>query len=315
MEPGIALLETNSKRARQAHDPRTCWRRQFQSSASPGRAPAVGQYSRGVVTIQSARSLTIEPSPVLTSVTKVTLHCWCGLERAASHDSLHDRVKDDITQPVARRPEYVNDLAGGAPNPPVRVGQWMIKSRNHGALPSGRTFASAEHTAKGRTITGKLKARTSDGTEELYFVNIAFGETGRILFHGEFESSKVRLQDPPTFFYLSEYVGMNATSVPFGFQIPTYEAYMEKYPLAEPADEFNDRNPLYSLKGAIKYSAGHPGSELRKTPTDMAEMAYNNMCSLCKKYAPVAGIAKYEPAIDPELTGPQTVPHQDTRTI
>jgi fructosamine-3-kinase len=41
--------------------------------------------------------------------------------------------------------------------------------------------------------------------------------------------------------------------------------YLRHYPAAEPADEFDDRNRLYSLKGAINYSAGHPGSSLRKT--------------------------------------------------
>jgi protein-ribulosamine 3-kinase len=41
--------------------------------------------------------------------------------------------------------------------------------------------------------------------------------------------------------------------------------YLRAYPAAEPADEFDDRNRLYSLKGAINYSAGHSGSPLRRT--------------------------------------------------
>jgi hypothetical protein len=41
--------------------------------------------------------------------------------------------------------------------------------------------------------------------------------------------------------------------------------YLQAFPPAEPADQFDDRNRLYSLKGAINYSAGHPGSALRKT--------------------------------------------------
>lgn len=41
--------------------------------------------------------------------------------------------------------------------------------------------------------------------------------------------------------------------------------YLQKYPPAEPAGEFDDRNRLYSLKGAINYSAGHPACVLRKT--------------------------------------------------
>lgn len=41
--------------------------------------------------------------------------------------------------------------------------------------------------------------------------------------------------------------------------------YLLNYPPAQPADEFDDRNRLYSLKGAMNYAAGHPGSSLRKT--------------------------------------------------
>lgn len=41
--------------------------------------------------------------------------------------------------------------------------------------------------------------------------------------------------------------------------------YLQNYPAAEPVDEFDDRNRLYSIKGAINYAAGHPDSFLRKT--------------------------------------------------
>ncbi|KIM94536.1 hypothetical protein OIDMADRAFT_21333, partial [Oidiodendron maius Zn] len=78
--------------------------------------------------------------------------------------------------------------------------------------------------------------------------------------------------------------------------------YLRNYPPAEPAEEFDDRNRLYSLKGAINYSAGHPGSILRKT-------AYNNMCYLCEKYAPIDGIDKYKSQIDPSITGARISPH------
>lgn len=50
------------------------------------------------------------------------------------------------------------------------------------------------------------------------------------------------------------------------FRDKTYTTeYLRHYPAAEPAAEFDDRNRLYSLKGGINYSAGHSGSELRKT--------------------------------------------------
>ena len=41
--------------------------------------------------------------------------------------------------------------------------------------------------------------------------------------------------------------------------------YLRNYPAVEPVGEFDDRNRLYSIKGAINYSAGHPESILRKT--------------------------------------------------
>jgi fructosamine-3-kinase len=43
------------------------------------------------------------------------------------------------------------------------------------------------------------------------------------------------------------------------------EQCLRHYAAAEPAHEFDDRNRLYSLKGAINYSARHSGSELRQT--------------------------------------------------
>ncbi|KAK3997917.1 Fructosamine kinase-domain-containing protein [Cladorrhinum sp. PSN332] len=78
--------------------------------------------------------------------------------------------------------------------------------------------------------------------------------------------------------------------------------YLRNYPAAEPADEFDDCNRLYSLKGTINYSAGHPGTPLEKT-------AYNDMCYLCEKYAPIDGIDKYDPMIDPSITRARIVPH------
>lgn len=37
------------------------------------------------------------------------------------------------------------------------------------------------------------------------------------------------------------------------------------YPPAQPVEEFDDRNRLYSVKGALNYSAGHPGCIVRRT--------------------------------------------------
>lgn len=50
------------------------------------------------------------------------------------------------------------------------------------------------------------------------------------------------------------------------FQSKVYTRhYLQGFQPAEPANESDDRNRLYSLKGAINYSAGHPGCALRKT--------------------------------------------------
>lgn len=332
------------------------------------------------------------------------------------------------------------------------------------ALPARSTFISVENFGTSAwTITGRLVALDADGAEKVYFVKIAYGETGRIMLGGEFESSKAiyaamsdfipepfgfgkyKVPSPATYFYLSEFVDMDVTTAPdpaeftsrlahlhkvsksptgkFGFHVQTcdgdrahvvdwqdswavffrnlflgvcdldikrngpweeYERvvqqvawkviprlleplqaegrqlkpciihgdlwegnmginmetgdtllfdagsyyahnemelghwrcefssvfrstaykkhYLRHYPAAEPADEFDDRNRLYSLKGAINYSAGHPGCILRKT-------AYNNMLYLCEKYAPLDGVDKYDPRIDPSLTGARIVPH------
>jgi hypothetical protein len=37
--------------------------------------------------------------------------------------------------------------------------------------------------------------------------------------------------------------------------------------------------------------------------------AYNNTSYLCEKYAPIDGIDKYDPSIDPSLTGACIDPH------
>lgn len=37
--------------------------------------------------------------------------------------------------------------------------------------------------------------------------------------------------------------------------------------------------------------------------------AYNDMCYLCEKYAPIEGIDKYNPMFDPSITGAVITPH------
>ncbi|KAF2748919.1 hypothetical protein M011DRAFT_399643 [Sporormia fimetaria CBS 119925] len=332
------------------------------------------------------------------------------------------------------------------------------------ALPKGSTFRSVEHFGKSAyTITGRVVASDPDGSEKSYFLKVAYGEPGRIMLRGQWESFKdiykvapgfipipfgfgqYKVATLPTYFFLSEFVDMDETAAPgpedfcaklaamhrdsksptgkFGYHVQTcdgklphivdWEAswadffrklflgvlgfdletngpwpeleraaahiadkviprllgvlqadgrhidpaiihgdlwegnvginratgesilfdagsffahnemelghwrcdftsvfcaetytrhYLLHYPAAEPVDEFDDRLRLYSIKGNLIYSAGHPGSSLRRT-------AYNNMCYLCEKYAPTESIAKYDQRIDPFITGRRIVPH------
>ncbi|KAF1851055.1 uncharacterized protein K460DRAFT_401082 [Cucurbitaria berberidis CBS 394.84] len=197
--------------------------------------------------------------------------------------------------------------------------------------------------------------------------DVAFESHGMIMLKGEYESSKIiyglpkpigfgryKIENPPTYFYLSEFVDMDVTTAPdpsefterlaqlhqvmstnhchvapgsfikdtayslnpnavklgiwrcqFSsvFRSKEYTRhYLRNYPAEEPVAEFNDRNRVYSLKNDPNYSVGHPGTSLRKS-------AYNNMCYLCEKYAPVEGIDKYDPRIDPSVTGAYITPH------
>ena len=365
-------------------------------------------------------------------------------------------------------------------------------------MPPGKTFISVEGYGHGAwSVTGRVIARDIDDDEHSYFLKaspdnsprnaatkcplqVAFGEQGRVMLHGEHESSKeihrlmpdfiskpiafgkYDIDEPDTYFYLSEYTHMDNLTAPdpsectakiaelhrmsqsptnrFGFQTPTcngkivnevqwdeswvsfftkllnrvcsldseangqwpelerattqivtevvpqllgplqsgdqqikpclihgdlYEGnvgicmetgdvmlfdassyyahnemelghwrlefsstfrskvyirqYLQNFPAAEPADQFDDRNRLYSLKGALAYSASHPGSFTRTTYEHLQQLigfankmtrAYNNMCYLCEKYAPIDGIDTYDPRIDPSITEARIKTHE-----
>lgn len=50
------------------------------------------------------------------------------------------------------------------------------------------------------------------------------------------------------------------------FEAPKYtNTYLLHYLAAEPVYEFDDRDRLSRLKGALNYSTGHAGNEPRKT--------------------------------------------------
>ncbi|KAI4864622.1 Fructosamine/Ketosamine-3-kinase [Hypoxylon rubiginosum] len=73
------------------------------------------------------------------------------------------------------------------------------------------------------------------------------------------------------------------------------DAYFRSYPPAEPVEELDDRNRLYSLKCNLNWSATDPGIITRR-------IAYNDMCYLCEKYAPLEDLDSYDPELDPTVT-------------
>jgi fructosamine-3-kinase len=114
-------------------------------------------------------------------------------------------------------------------------------------LPPGSSFVSVEHFGKSVwTITGKITARGPDQSEEYYFVKVAYGETGRIMLGGDYESSKViyntmpdfipkpvgygkyHAQGPGTYFYLSKFVNMDVTTPPDPAEFTSRLARMHK---------------------------------------------------------------------------------------
>ena len=122
------------------------------------------------------------------------------------------------------------------------------------ALPLDYVFISVKNFGTSVwTITGRLTARSTDGSEKSFFVKVsqcdkppvtgpselimtwiqvAYGESGRVMLRGEFESSKLiygltpdflpepfgfgryKVPNPPTYFYLSEFVDMDVTTAP-----------------------------------------------------------------------------------------------------
>ncbi|RWA10990.1 hypothetical protein EKO27_g4105 [Xylaria grammica] len=83
----------------------------------------------------------------------------------------------------------------------------------------------------------------------------------------------------------------------FYFNSPIYtRMYQQHIEPSEPAEEWDDRNRLYSIHPYLTDSAGHPGSGSR-------QLAYNDILYLCEKYAPLDSLEKYDPKKDISLTG------------
>ncbi|KAK8110224.1 uncharacterized protein PG998_006681 [Apiospora kogelbergensis] len=127
------------------------------------------------------------------------------------------------------------------------------------ALPEGSTFQSVEHFGHSAwTITGRVRANIADGEEQSYFLKVAFEDQGMIMLRGEYESSKVvygvmndflpkpygfgryKVQDPPTYFYLSEFVDMDVIKKPGSIEFTKERSPVESSKEPNPV-EFTQR--------------------------------------------------------------------------
>lgn len=100
----------------------------------------------------------------------------------------------------------------------------------------------------------------------------------------------------------------------FYFNSPIYRRmYQRHIEPSEPAEEWDDRNRLYSIHPYLNDSAGHPGSNSRKMSVTYSYLrifhsmilrrAYNDMLYLCEKYGPLETLEKYDPEKDISITG------------
>lgn len=82
-------------------------------------------------------------------------------------------------------------------------------------------------------IPGRIMALEADGSERSYFLKVSYGEHGRVMLNGEWESSKMihgimpnfipipyafgqyKIGKPAAYFYLSEFVAMVLLAAPY----------------------------------------------------------------------------------------------------
>ncbi|KAH8761023.1 Fructosamine kinase-domain-containing protein [Diaporthe sp. PMI_573] len=115
----------------------------------------------------------------------------------------------------------------------------------------------------------------------------------------DMETGKVIIFDPDECMYAHNEIefGTWRCSWATHFKSPAYiQHYQMEVEPSEPAEEWDDRNRLYSIKTAICDSAGHRGSRSRV-------IAYNDMLFLCEKYAPLESLERYDPEKDISVTG------------
>ncbi|TPX17324.1 uncharacterized protein E0L32_012211 [Thyridium curvatum] len=115
------------------------------------------------------------------------------------------------------------------------------------AVVEGNSFASVSHFGTSAwTVTGKVLAKTREGTDAAYFLKIAYGEHGGVMLKGEFESAKIiyglmpglipqpfgygryKTSNPVAYFYLSEFIDMDITPAPDPVEFTTQLAALHK---------------------------------------------------------------------------------------
>ncbi|KAH0526190.1 hypothetical protein TsFJ059_009546 [Trichoderma semiorbis] len=162
-------------------------------------------------------------------------HTYEASPKDAHAPSLEHADKVPVHNGHQRPPEHKNEA------PPMTIKQILAQLSGVfptdeavvEALPAGSTFVSIKHFGTSAwTITGRLITLDQDGSEKIYFLKVAYGETGPVMLNGEFESSKTiystmsnfipepfgfgkyKIQSPPTYFYLSEFIEMDVTTAP-----------------------------------------------------------------------------------------------------
>jgi protein-ribulosamine 3-kinase len=114
----------------------------------------------------------------------------------------------------------------------------------------------------------------------------------------DFETGDILLFDPGSTYSHNEMeFGTWRCSWSHHFNSPVYQRhYQQHIQPSEPAEEWDDRNRLYSLHPYFTDSAGHAGSISRK-------IAYNDILYLCEKYGPLDTLERYDPEKDISVTG------------
>lgn len=111
-------------------------------------------------------------------------------------------------------------------------------------------------------LLGALQTKSHSIKPSLVHGDLWEGNVGTRL-----ESGEIVLFDAGSYYAHNEMdLGIWRSACGQHFRSDAYtREYLRNFPAAEPVEEFDDRNRLYSLKYNLNYSAGHPGSAMRMT--------------------------------------------------